>query len=189
MAGFLYVTSGPRWDFGRWLRRGSAGPLWSEPASAATAYTPDEQNNIDIYKGARDATVNITSKVYQQDWFFGGYRADGAGSGFIIKPSGEILTNYHVVKGARQVTVTLTDKKVYRARTGDRWAFGSGAAQDRRRSQAADASAGKRRFAGGGTESAGHRQSVRQFGGTLTTGVVSSLDRSIRTEEAGAWKA
>ena len=80
VAAFLYATSGPRWDFGRWLRRGSAGPLWSEPASAATAYTPDEQNNIDIYKGARDATVNITSKVYQQDWFFGAW-ADGAGSG------------------------------------------------------------------------------------------------------------
>src|ERR1019366_6735224 len=114
VAGFLYVTSGPRWDIGRWLRGGSAGPLWSEPASAATVYTPDEQNNIDIYKNARDATVNITSKVYQQDWFFGAW-ADGAGSGFIIKPTGEILTNFHVVKGARQVTVTLADKKVYRA--------------------------------------------------------------------------
>ena len=44
---------------------------------------------------------------------------EGAGSGFIINPEGEILTNNHVVRGSRQVTVTLHDQKVYKAKVLD----------------------------------------------------------------------
>jgi serine protease Do len=40
----------------------------------------------------------------------------GAGSGFIIRPDGYILTNEHVVRSARQLTVTLFDGKKYPAR-------------------------------------------------------------------------
>jgi S1-C subfamily serine protease len=186
VAGFLCAVSGPRWDFGRWSRRGSAGPLWSEPASAASAYTADEQNNIDIYKSARDATVNVTSKVYQQDWFFGAYPAEGAGSGFIIKESGEILTNSHVVKGAQQVTVTLTDKKVYRAHV-----LGLDARSDLALLKI-DADRKLPTLPLGSSDALVVGQKVLaignpfgQFGGTLTTGVVSSLDRTIQTEEGG----
>jgi S1-C subfamily serine protease len=186
VAGFLYVTSGPRWDAGRWLKRGSTGPLWSEPASAATAYTPDEQNNIDIYKSAHEATVNVTSKVYQQDWFFGVYPAEGAGSGFIIKQTGEILTNYHVVKGARQVTVTLADKKVFRARV-----LGTESRSDLALLKI-DADRKLPTLPLGSSDALVVGQKALaignpfgQFGGTLTTGVVSALDRSIQTEEGG----
>ena len=56
VAGFVYVTSMTHWDFAR-VR--SMGRMWSEPAAAASSYSSDEQNNIDI-KEARDATVNIT---------------------------------------------------------------------------------------------------------------------------------
>ena len=79
-------------------------------------FRADEQNNIDIYKAAREATVNITSRVYRQDWFFQVYPEDGTGSGFIINRDGEILTNYHVVRGASQLTVKLSDMKSYRPR-------------------------------------------------------------------------
>ena len=115
-ASFLYLTSGTSWDVGRWIRPWAAtGHLWTD-ASAATTYTADEQNNIDIYKTGREATVNITSVVYRETFFFQVYPEKGTGSGFIIKPSGEILTNNHVVNGARELTVTLADKKVYKAR-------------------------------------------------------------------------
>ena len=90
--------------------------MWSEPASAATAYSPDEQNNIDIYKAARDATVNITSTTYVQNWFMQVFPQKGTGSGFIINPDGQILTNNHVVQGAQQLTVKLADQKEYKAK-------------------------------------------------------------------------
>src|ERR1035437_9697984 len=117
-AGFVYLTSVAHWDVGRVLQPvRSVGRLWSEPASAETAgFSADEQNNIGVYKNARDATVNITSVVYREDWFFRVIPAEGTGSGFIIKSTGEILTNNHVVKGTAELTVTLADKKGYKAK-------------------------------------------------------------------------
>ncbi|MCX6631668.1 MAG: peptidase S1, partial [Candidatus Solibacter sp.] len=105
-AGFVYLTGVTSWDVGRVLRPvRSAGRLWSEPATAASAgFSTDEQNNIDIYKSARDATVFITSTVYTRT-FFGVYPEKGTGTGFVISPEGEILTNNHVSGGGSQLTV------------------------------------------------------------------------------------
>jgi serine protease Do len=42
-------------------------------------------------------------------------RPDGMGSGVIVSPDGHILTNNHVVEGARDLTVTLPDKREFKA--------------------------------------------------------------------------
>ena len=70
-AGFVYLTGVAQWDVGRVLRPvRNAGRMWSEPPAAASAgYSTDEQNNIDIYKSARDATVFITSTVLYAELF------------------------------------------------------------------------------------------------------------------------
>jgi serine protease Do len=43
-------------------------------------------------------------------------REEGLGSGVIVSPDGYILTNHHVVDGAQQITVELTDRRVFNAR-------------------------------------------------------------------------
>src|SRR6202007_79912 len=40
----------------------------------------------------------------------------GLGSGFIVSPDRPILTNAHVVDGARDVTVKLTDRREFKAK-------------------------------------------------------------------------
>jgi S1-C subfamily serine protease len=186
VAAFLYVTSTTRWDVGRLLR--PAGRLWSEPEPASAAvvggFTADEQNNIDVYRNARDATVNITSVVYRETWFAQIYPEQGAGSGFIVSPDGEILTNNHVVSGgSAQLTVTLADKKSYKAKV---------LFVDPRDDLALIKIDSGRRLPAlrlGDSDAAVVGQKVLAignpfgFGGTLTTGIVSSLGRTIETEE------
>jgi len=59
--------------------------------------------------------VNITSTAVAFDFFYGPVPQQGMGSGFVIDSEGHILTNFHVVEGARQVEVTTSDKKKYKA--------------------------------------------------------------------------
>jgi S1-C subfamily serine protease len=56
----------------------------------------------------------VTSKIVTLD-FFGLVPQEGQGSGFVIDKEGHILTNYHVIAEARQVEVTLHNRKKYRA--------------------------------------------------------------------------
>ena len=47
----------------------------------------------------------------------GGNKASGVGSGFVLTSDGFIMTNAHVVEGAEEVLVTLSDKREFKART------------------------------------------------------------------------
>jgi putative serine protease PepD len=118
VAGFVYFTSVADWYPGRWFHPiAKTGKLWSEPEVARTAgYSVDELNNIEVYKSANKATVNITSTVYRENFFFQIVPERGTGSGFLIDSDGRILTNLHVVSGqAPQIQVTLADKSQYKA--------------------------------------------------------------------------
>ena len=84
-------------------------------AAAPPPLDPEEQNNINVYRKVIPTVVNITSTAVAFDFFYGAVPQQGQGSGFIIDSGGHILTNYHVIAGARQVEVTLSNKKKYRA--------------------------------------------------------------------------
>ena len=84
-------------------------------AAAAQTFDAEEQTNINVYKKVLPSVVNITSRLVQFDFFYGEVPEEGQGSGFIIDRQGHILTNYHVIANARQIEVTTSDKKKYRA--------------------------------------------------------------------------
>ncbi len=115
--GFLWLTSRADWNL-----RQVAAPLfrtglkWSEPLRVEGAgLTSDEENNIQIYKSARQATVYITSTTVRRDFFYGPVASQSLGSGFLINDSGFILTNFHVVSGSSRIQVTLPDQSQYYA--------------------------------------------------------------------------
>lgn len=87
----------------------------SEAASSSEPLDSEEQNNITVYRRNIGSVVNITSRAVTFDFFYGLVPAEGQGSGFIIDKEGHILTNYHVIADARQVEVTLHNRKKYRA--------------------------------------------------------------------------
>jgi S1-C subfamily serine protease len=84
-------------------------------AASSDALDAEEQNNISVYHKNIGSVVNITSKAVTFDFFYGLVPEEGQGSGFIIDKEGHILTNYHVIADARQIEVTLHNRKKYRA--------------------------------------------------------------------------
>jgi S1-C subfamily serine protease len=83
---------------------------------AAVAFTPDEEINIRVYRAASPAVVNITTIAVTYDFFLNPLPKEGTGSGAIIDRSGHILTNFHVIDGARRLEVTLADGSKWPAR-------------------------------------------------------------------------
>jgi S1-C subfamily serine protease len=83
---------------------------------AAAALTPDEEINIRVYRAASPAVVNITTTAVAYDFFLNPMPKEGTGSGAIIDRSGHILTNFHVIDGARRLEVTLADGSKWPAR-------------------------------------------------------------------------
>ena len=88
----------------------------TEAAVNNGALAPDEQVNLAVYKKALPSVVNITSTAVGYNFFYGLMPQKGQGTGFIIDREGHILTNFHVVDGARLVEVTLYNRKKYKAK-------------------------------------------------------------------------
>lgn len=79
-------------------------------------YSSEEQRNIAVYDAANPSVVNISTRSVHYDRFFGlEGTSEGSGSGSILDKEGHILTNFHVVDGAREIEVTLASGKSYPA--------------------------------------------------------------------------
>jgi len=75
------------------------------------------QNQIELVaEQASDAVVNIQTESITYDFWFQAVPSQGLGSGFFISSDGYILTNNHVVEGARSITVITRDGKRYSAK-------------------------------------------------------------------------
>jgi S1-C subfamily serine protease len=115
LVGTFYVLTNrpPAWLPAPWVTRPAHVELTE--ATGSQVLDAEEQENISVYKKALPAVVNITSTAVAYDFFYGAVPQQGAGSGFVIDAEGHILTNFHVVENARQVEVTTSDKKKYKA--------------------------------------------------------------------------
>jgi len=94
-------------------------PLWVASTMALGQSTSPflelEQRVIDIYETVGPSVVNITSLAYTYDWFLGSVPQEGTGSGFVYDDAGHIVTNYHVVEHAVEIIGTLTTGDEYSA--------------------------------------------------------------------------
>jgi S1-C subfamily serine protease len=77
----------------------------------------DERSTIELFERARDSVVFISTRQQVQDFrtrnVFSVQR--GSGSGFIWDDEGHVVTNFHVIQGASEATVRLADGRDYRA--------------------------------------------------------------------------
>lgn len=154
--------------------------LWS---TLGFCITEDEKNNIAVYEKAADGVVNITSIAVQLDFFFNPFPTQGSGSGSIIDLKGHILTNHHVVANAQKLEVTLADGSKWPAKL-----VGSDPDNDLAVIKI-DAPREKLKVIPmGDSKNLRIGQKVLAIGNpfglerTLTTGVISSLGRTIRSD-------
>ncbi len=174
-----------------------AGPIIPRPAQGGPPvdlreFSPEEQSNITVYEQYNRSVVNISTKSPNQGLSLlgGDSHQEGAGSGSVIDLAGHILTNNHVVEGAREIEVTLADGKSYEATV-----VGNDPPNDMAviKINAPAGSLIPIPFGDSSTLRVGQRVLAigNPFGleRTLTTGIVSSLNRSIPTKNGRTIKS
>ncbi len=79
------------------------------PAGAIEILKAQEAWLSYLYTTASESVVHITTRTYRYNFFLEVVPLEGTGSGFIWDEAGHVVTNYHVVKNAQEVEVTLAD--------------------------------------------------------------------------------
>ena len=190
----VIIGLGAYWIGSRYGRQTppSVGALSPPPPSQPVAEAnialkgldPIESENVRIYKQASPAVANIVTRMVQYDFFLNPVPVEGAGSGFLFDTQGHILTNYHVVAGAQTIQVTLGDQSRYIATY-----IGADTRNDialiqihARGREIVPLSLGDSRnlIVGQRVLAIGNPFG---FQSTLTTGVISSLGRTVQTDE------
>src|ERR1700675_3535949 len=115
----LVLVLGAYWAGSRWGQRqpqsvGAVPASFPEPKPGELL--GDEAIYVKIYSQSAPAVANIVTRTLEYDVFMEPVPVEGAGSGFVIDPRGYILTNFHVVQGAQNISVTLGDRSHYDAK-------------------------------------------------------------------------
>lgn len=103
--------------------------MWNDADRSSTAFaetTPanisdpsvvsDEQNSIEVYRSMSPGVAFINTTSLSQNWWGDVHEGRGNGSGSVIDTQGHILTNYHVIEKAQNITVNFGGNKVYPAK-------------------------------------------------------------------------
>jgi S1-C subfamily serine protease len=153
-------------------------------------FTPEERTNIAVYEKANRSVVHITTKSARTELLFVEVPTEGAGSGSILDRNGHVLTNYHVVEGAQQIRVTLHDGDEYEATL-----VGHDAPNDIAVLRISAPSENLIPMQLGDSSRLRVGQLVYAIGNpfglerTMTTGIISSLNRSLPTKQGRTMKS
>lgn len=152
------------------------------PQNRPIVVSSDEEINIGVFQKVHPSVVNIAATTLSYNFWMQIVPSVGQGSGFIIDKRGYILTNNHVVENAQKIIVTLSDGQKLSATLVGRDAISDIAVIKISEESVDDVAnlgdsdrlkVGQKAIAIGNPFGLGH---------TLTTGIVSALNRSIITE-------
>lgn len=146
----------------------------------AVEYSAEELATIAVYENVNQSVVNISTRSVRMGPFLDRIETEGSGSGWVLDQLGHIVTNHHVVLDSDSVDVTLFDGTSYQADV-----VGVDPANDIAVLKVAAPRSMLRPVALGDSSSLRVGQNVYAIGNpfglerTLTTGIISSLNRSI----------
>lgn len=92
-----------------------ASSAWSQ--TAVEFATDDERNTIEVFERSRPSVVFVTNQqlVRNPGTLDLITVPRGSGTGFVWDERGYIVTNFHVLEGARQIQITLQDQSIWSA--------------------------------------------------------------------------
>ena len=87
------------------------------PVEARGDLAADEQATIELFERSRDTVVFIATAERVRDFWTRNVMSvpRGSGSGFIWDDAGHVVTNFHVLQGANEATVKLSDGRDYKS--------------------------------------------------------------------------
>ena len=88
-------------------RSGDSGIVGLNSSTSSEPIDPGKEPVAAVVERVLPAVVNVTTDVYQAD----GSSGQGVGTGFIVRADGVIVTNCHVVEGGSRLTVFLSDEE------------------------------------------------------------------------------
>jgi S1-C subfamily serine protease len=167
-------------DIQGWFTR--QPPATPRTVTARGDLAADEKATIKLFETARDSVVFITTRAEVRDlWTRNIFSVPrGSGSGFIWDDDGHVVTNFHVIENASEATVKLADGRDYRAAL-----VGASPAHDIAVLKIGVAFKRPPPVPLGSSHDLKVGQKVFAIGNpfgldwTLTTGIVSALDRSL----------
>jgi S1-C subfamily serine protease len=170
-------------DVPGWIGRAEAAP---RPIVPRGELTPDEQSNIAVFEASKASVVFISTRERVVDYWTRNVTTvpRGTGSGFIWDEEGHVVTNLHVIAGAAEANVRLADGRDYPASL-----VGASAAHDIAVLRIRIDANPPRAIPVGTSHDLQVGQKVFAIGNpfgldwTLTTGIVSALDRSLTGED------
>ncbi len=152
--------------------------------------TPDEAAAAFVYRANNRSVVNIATRIGSERGFLGENPTADSGSGFIIDRYGHILTNHHVIEDAQRILVTMHDGTEFEAELVGLEPLNDLAVV---RIQAPADQLVPVRFTGSSRLQVGMRVFAigNPFGleRTMTTGIISSLDRTLPVTRARSIKS
>ncbi|MCQ2547830.1 MAG: trypsin-like peptidase domain-containing protein [Clostridia bacterium] len=142
--------------------------------------TGSEMTIQEIAEKNADAVVEITTESVVTDSWMQQYVTEGAGSGVIIEAKqGYIITNNHVIQDARKITVTLHNGDSYQASVVGADSVGDIAVIKIQADDLVAASLGNSDDLQVGDLAVAIGNPLGQLGGTVTSGIISALNREI----------
>ena len=160
---------------------------WPTTGKTVQGMTPEESINVSVYQNCNPSVVNISTRSILVDRFFMMQReTEGSGSGIVFDKQGHILTNYHVVDGAKQIEVTMASNKTFPASL-----IGQDKEHDIAVLKVEAPTADLNPISLGHSDNLRVGQRVYALGnpfgwdGTLTTGIISSLNRDLPSRVPG----
>ena len=154
-------------------------------SSPSFAASNSSMTTTQIVEKAADSVVEITTEAVVTGSFSQQYIQQGAGSGVIISEDGYIITNYHVIEDATQISITLRNEKEYtkveivgiyesgdiallKIKTNDKF------------TPAVMGDSSKLKV---GDYAVAIGNPLGQLGGTVTDGIISALDRKVTIDD------